>query len=634
MNIETAHSWGPCWNPDGSVTFNLWAPAIASVSVDIDGRLRPMQAAGDGWHALTCMGLQSGATYLFCLPDGKRLPDPASRFQPQGVHGPSVLCDPGGYDWQHSDWKGRPWEEAVIYEIHIGTFTAEGTFTAVIDQLQRLADLGFTAIEIMPLAQFPGARGWGYDGVFQFAPHSTYGSPDDLRHLIDAAHGCGLMVFLDVVYNHFGPEGNALPSLAPDFFHTDDPTPWGQRIDFGRDAVRRYFIDNVLYWLGEFRLDGLRLDAVDQIRDTRKPHILQELSGVVRQHFGDRHIHLTTENPANGPDLLAETGEGGRLFAADWNDDFHHALHVAITGEGVGHYQPFADEPFVQMKRALAEGYLQLGHAILETDLPASKSLPPTAFVHFLQNHDQVGNRALGDRLHAGLDRRCGSVLAEILVLSPQIPLFFMGDDHLSNRPFHFFADYEGEIAEAIATNRPREAENFGGFPEGAGPQDVPCAVDPEAFLRSKIDWSDADRIEAREWATFIQALLRIRMRHIVPLLGHARGYAGRVVASADRAVFIDWTLADGAVLSLRANLSGNTERLDDSLTSRNDFATADDRLAPWSTRAFLSRQGPGQVIEIYDGSFPEAGREAGRETVGSGSARTLTCGRRKPFSF
>jgi maltooligosyltrehalose trehalohydrolase len=589
MRAVNDHTWGPKLHADGSVTFEVWAPALPNVSVEVGAETYPMCAMGGGWYSVTVKDVESDAAYFFVLPDGSRVPDPASRCQREGVFGPSSLWDHTGFGWTQDHWAGRPWEEHVFYEIHVGTFTADGTFTAAIDQLSRLADIGFTAVEIMPLAQFPGERGWGYDGVFPYAPHNAYGSPDDFKCFVDAAHSCGLAVYLDVVYNHFGPEGNVLPQLAPDFFQADNPTPWGDRIDFGQEAVRRFFLDNVLYWIEEYRLDGLRLDAVDQIEDLRDPHILQEISEAVRERFPDRHVHLVVENPANGADLLANRRDGRRLFDADWNDEFHHAVHVAITGEDSGHYEPFADVPFAKIKTALAEGYLHEGKRTLPIELRPSASLPPTAFVHFLQNHDQVGNRACGDRLHTTIERHRLRVLTEILVLSPQIPLFFMGDDHLSSRPFHFFSDYEGEIAEAIRANRPREAENFGGFPQGMRPEDIADPNDRATFTRSKLAWDQAQTPEVSEWQMFLAGLLAVRKEHVVPRLADAEGYAGSVVPSKDTSIFVDWRLP-GGLLRLRANLSPEPLDLDGRL-GRLVYATGDrdqaNRLEAWSTNLY-----------------------------------------------
>jgi len=559
--MMAGQGWGPHFCKDGSTVFRLWAPAESTLALEIDGCRVSMERQDEGWFAVRLDSQPVGALYAFVLSDGRRVPDPASRFQPLGVNGPSLLCEPDRFEWRQADWCGRPWQEALFYELHVGTFTREGTYNAAIEHLPRLAEIGFTAIELMPIAQFPGRCGWGYDGVFQFAPHNAYGTPDDLRRFVDAAHKLGLMVFLDVVYNHFGPEGNFLPQYAPGFFHSEDPTPWGSRIAFEEPAVRSYFIGNVLHWLQAYRFDGLRLDAVDQIADAGTPHILRKISDTVHAVFTDRQVHLVVENPSNGGDLLAANENGHRLFAADWNDEFHHAMHVAVTGEAEGHYARYKERPWRQVKHTLAEGYLDQGKVTAGPVLPHSASLPPMAFVHFLQNHDQVGNRALGDRLHASIDPKVHCLLTEILFLSPQIPMVFMGDDHLSDRPFRFFADYNGDLATDIHRNRFKEAENFGGYPAGAGPEDIVDPNDWATFTSSKLDWSNLDAPDRLEWRAFMTRLIEIRRRYIVPLLADARGCAGTVISQTDTELFIDWRL-NGGLLQLRANASDEPRAL------------------------------------------------------------------------
>ncbi|MDM9627655.1 malto-oligosyltrehalose trehalohydrolase [Rhizobium sp. S152] len=561
MNIETKKRatrpliqwWGPVALSGGKTRFQLWAPAETSVGLRLGEADIPMQRSPDGWHVVETAA-PFGARYQFVLSDGKVVGDPASRLQSDGLEGPSVIVDPDSYRWRHPEWSGRPWEETVVYEVHIGALTTEGTFRSAMAKLPLLADLGITAVEVMPLAHFPGTRGWGYDGVLQFAPHNSYGTPDDLKAFIDAAHGHGLMVFLDVVYNHFGPEGNYLGQYAPGFFRKGDPTPWGAAIAYERPEVRSYFLENVLYWLHEFRLDGLRFDAIDQIEDGSDVHILEQIAIEVREKISDRHVHLITENPANGTDLMQET-PGGRYYKADWNDDFHHAVHVAVTGEATGYYEPFTDDIWGQIRRVMASGYLRPGRAIVSDDPPPSEALPPTAFIHFLQNHDQIGNRALGDRLHLGINRQVYRALTEILLLSPQIPMMFMGDEHLSLRPFHFFSDYHGQIAKAIRENRPKEAENFGGIPSGKSAADIADPNNMSTFVNSKVNWDEAASEGAIAWAEFIRKLLALRKESIVPLLESAKGYAGSIVEAPDQCLFIDWQFGHKK-LHLRANLS------------------------------------------------------------------------------
>lgn len=586
--LANSHGWGPARLPDGNTRFELWAPAEPMVRLRLGQTYHPMTRSSEGWHAVD-IAAGPGTAYEFVLSDGRRVCDPASRLQLGPLDGPSVLTDSNSYKWQNQSWRGRPWEETVIYEVHIGAFTREGTYCAAIAKLPILADLGVTALEIMPLAHFPGTRGWGYDGVLQFAPHNAYGTPDDLKALIDAAHGCGMMVFLDVVYNHFGPEGNYLGQYAPDFFREDSPTPWGPAIAYERPEVRAFFIQNVLYWLSEFRVDGLRLDAIDQIKDSSRVHVLEEIADSVRYEIQDRHVHLMTENPANGTDLIAEA-PGGRLYMADWNDDFHHAVHVAVTGEASGYYEPFKVDPWEKIKRTMASGYLKPGKPFISDAPPPTEALPPTAFIHFLQNHDQVGNRALGDRLSIGIHRQLYRALTEVLLLSPQIPLLFMGDEHLSAKPFHFFADYRGEIAKAMRQNRPAEAVNFGGIPAGKSEADIPDPNSLETFIRSKIDWHDLGSIGGLAWAEHIRNLLKVRRERIASLLTGAGGHAGTVIDAPEKCLFVDWKLRRRK-LRMRVNLSDNDVLLPNDLGEAIYLADPlfDGTLRPYVVAVFLN---------------------------------------------
>lgn len=588
--VRGDYAWGPAIGQDGQARFRLWAPAERQVKLRVAGEDLPMTPVGDGWFETVIDAPPFGTEYGFVLGDGAFVPDPASRHQ-RDVLGPSTLVDPASHVWTDGAWKGRPWKEAVFQEIHIGTFTAEGTFRAAAAKLSELADLGFTAIEVMPLAHFPGKRGWGYDGVFLYAPYSGYGSADDFKAFVDTAHALGLMVFLDVVYNHFGPVGNFLSGYAPEFFHAENPTPWGARIAFDREPVRRFFIDNAIYWLTQYHLDGLRLDAVDQIEDASAVHILEQLSREVRAAVSSRPVHLAIENPVNGTDLLAERAEGGRLYDADWNDDFHHAIHAAVTEERAGHYALFSEDAWTNAARALAQGHLSGGKRVLPIEPPPPETLPRTCFIHFLQNHDQVGNRAGGDRLYHGLEPALYSVLVEMLVLSPPIPMFFQGDDHLTSRPFRFFADYEGKLREDYRKHREVEARNFGGLTEDMPLPEIFDPSEPETFEVCKLDWSEADLPAGIRWRAFLKRLIGIRRNEIVPLLDDTlRG--GEVLQAPDGCIFIDWPSSKG-VLRLRANLSTEDVALEPGLGT--DIYPADgrgegERLAPRSLRLLLAK--------------------------------------------
>jgi len=544
--------WGAIRLPDRRVRFSLWAPDHDAVALRLNGSDLPMGSVSDGWFE-TVLDAAEQAPYAFVLPDGTVVPDPASRRQEWDVHGPSLVTG-ADHTWQ-VEWRGRPWEEAVICELHTGTFTPEGTFRAAIDRLDGLAETGFTAIEIMPVAQFAGDRGWGYDGVLPYAPHPAYGTPDDLRALVDAAHARGLMVLLDVVYNHFGPEGNYLHAYAEPFFDPSRHTPWGAGIDYTKAPVRRFFIENALYWLEDFRMDGLRLDAVDQIRDPSEPELLAELAQEVRARIPDRPVHLTTEDNRNVAHLLDRQDREPLYYTAEWNDDFHNAAHVVATGETEGYYRHFENDPTGLLARALAEGFSYQGP---ERGEP-SAHLPPAAFVDFLQNHDQTGNRALGERLIALTGPEIHDALTAILLLSPHIPLLFMGEDWGETRPFLFFAGFGGDLAHAVTDGRRREFADFPAFAGHLG--DVPDPIDPATFEQSKIDWSLCDSPKGQAARDKVRHLLALRRQWIVPRLARTGGDSGTALLAKEGRIAVDWKL-DGAILSLRANLSPNSADL------------------------------------------------------------------------
>jgi maltooligosyltrehalose trehalohydrolase len=549
-------SWGADYVRAGEVRFRLWSPSSEQIDLQLCDSIAPMTPQEDGWFELLATGVVAGSAYSYLLPGGRRVPDPASRAQHDDVHGPSLVVDPTAYAWKDEPWRGRPWEEAVIYELHIGTFTPEGTFRSAMTKLDYLAELGVTALEIMPVAQFGGNRGWGYDGVLLYAPHRAYGSPEDMKAFVDAAHGKGLMVFLDVVYNHFGPDGNYLPLLAPDFFDRGRSTPWGAAIAYERRAVRDFFIENALYWLDEFHLDGLRFDAADQIRDPKSsPEILEEIASRVRGEFPDRTIHLITEDNRNVTHLHARGPEGRPTsFTAEWNDDFHTAAHVFATGETAGYFADFRDAPLSKLARTLTEGFAYQGepsaHRNGERRGEPSRHLPPSAFVNFLQNHDQVGNRAFGERLGLLTDPVLVQCLTAILILTPGTPLLFMGEEWGETRPFLFFTDFEGELAAAVRTGRRREFSAF--LRED---QQIPDPNDISSFESSKLNWAATTHEPHSRVLSYIRHLLRVRQRHLVPLFAGMRESCGKVLASENGSLAVDWVV-DNTTLSLRANLT------------------------------------------------------------------------------
>jgi len=527
--------WGPSLLPDGRTRFALWAPDRTDVQLEIEGQAaQPMERSDDGW--LCCEAdAGPGALYRFQMDEDLAVPDPASRRQSDGVHGWSVVVDPQAYDWRTREWRGRPWEEAVIQEVHAGVL---GGFDGIAEHLPRLAELGITAIEIMPVAAFSGSRNWGYDGVLPYAVAEPYGTPDELKALVDRAHELGVMVLLDVVYNHFGPEGNYLGSYASEFFDHHSETPWGGAVAVSQEPVRRYFIDNALMWLEEFRIDGLRFDAVHAIADNG---FLDDMAREIRAALPDREIHLVLENEHNDADRLAPG-----LYDAQWNDDFHNVLHVLLTGEHEGYYQGFADQPTERLARCLSEGFIYQGE---KGRGKPSSHLRTTAFISFLQNHDQIGNRAMGERLTVLADPAALRAATALLLLSPQIPLLFMGDESGSRSPFLFFTDFHDELAEAVRNGRRKEFAHFSAFASADARERIP---DPNA----KSTFTDSTPVpgaDAEEWRKLYADLLAIRHRDLVPRLSEARGSQAEILG--EGAILARWRLGDGANLAIAFNL-------------------------------------------------------------------------------
>jgi malto-oligosyltrehalose trehalohydrolase len=541
---------------DGGVRFRLWAPSKAAAGVVVDGTECALRATGDGWFEGLVDGARAGSRYVFSFRDSDlRVPDPASRFQPEGVHAPSMVVDPRRYAWQTPEWRGRPKHELVFYELHVGTFTAEGTYAAAMRRLDDLVTLGITALELMPLAQPAGTRNWGYDGVFAFAPQYAYGMPDDLKAFIDAAHARGLCVFLDVVYNHFGPEGNYLHAYAEAFFTPRHKTPWGAAInvdDRGGAAVRDFFVHNARFWLDEYRFDGLRLDAVHEIHDDSPRPYLQELSQRVRAGIEPgRAAQLVLENDANDPALLS-------WYDAQWNDDVHHALHVLLTGERDAYYRDFAAEPGRLLARALAEGFAYQGepsrHRRGAPRGAPSAGLPATSFVNFLQNHDQVGNRAFGERVASLAPDDAVRAASTVVMLAPALPLLFMGEEWSATTPFLFFSDFGAELGTAVTEGRRREFAAWPAFSDPDVRARIPDPQDPATMRASTLDWDEREIPRLASMLAFHRELLRARAEHIVPhLAGGAHGDGFTMLA--ETAFSVRWRFGDGTGLGLVANL-------------------------------------------------------------------------------
>jgi maltooligosyltrehalose trehalohydrolase len=583
--MKRAHgmAFGATPQSDGT-GFRLYAPKSRDVVLRLDGRDHAMTRDNE-WFALTLADAKPGMSYHYVVDGGQAVPDPASRFQPRDVNGPSEIVAPDAFDWTDEAWHGRPWREAVVYELHLGTFTREGTYRAAMGELTRLRDLGITAIELMPLADFAGARNWGYDGVLPFAPDSSYGRPDELKALICAAHRLGLMVFVDVVYNHFGPEGNYLSLYAPNFFAPRE-TGWGQSLDFSSIA-RRFFIDNALYWLIEYHVDGLRFDAVHAIHDDSDTHFLEELAQAARRACGDRHIHLMLENDKNEAGLLERNSSGKpRLYDAQWNDDFHHAMHVVLTGERDGYYADYGATPVDCVGRALAQGFAYQGEHSPFRDAPRgepSAHLPPLAFVNFLQNHDQIGNRAFGERLITLVPREALKAAIAIQLLAPSPPLLFMGEEVGATTPFLFFCDFTGDLANAVREGRRREFARFPAFASPDARERIPDPLAVETFQRSKI--APAVEQPDREIAALYRQLLDLRHSAIVPRLAGAHPFTARYRAEG-RVLTVEWDLADGSRLALIANLAATPAEPIAQPRGRLIWGTAsqDGALPPWTT--------------------------------------------------
>jgi malto-oligosyltrehalose trehalohydrolase len=560
-----------------------------------------MPRAPDGWAEHVTAEAPAGTRYRYRIDGELLVPDPAARFQPGDVHGASEVIDPLAYRWGDGAWAGLPAERLVVYELHVGAFTAAGTYAGAAQRLDHLVSLGVTALQLMPLADFPGRRGWGYDGVLLFAPEAAYGRPEALKALVDAAHARGLAVLLDVVYNHFGPEGNYLHRYAPHFFSARHPTPWGDGIDYDGPAsatVRAFVIHNALYWLEEYHLDGLRLDAVNAIVDGSTPHLLVELARAVADGPGrGRPVHLVLENGANQARYLARSAGRRPLYQAQWNDDLHHALHVLLTGEDAAYYLDY-QPPLPHLGRSLAEGFAFQGEPSRYRERlrgEPSADLPPTAFLGFLQNHDQVGNRACGDRLTALAPPEAVRAATAVLLLAPALPLLFMGQEWAAPEPFLFFSDLGPDLGPRVAEGRRRELTCFPGFAGPARREPIPDPQADRTFTRSVLDWSRLGQAGHRDWLAFHRALLALRAREIVPLLAGESVPATSWKALGDTALEVTWSFPTGT-LRLAANLGTAAVAHDGPgpgwgrrLYGLAVPATAWSELPPWSVAFYLA---------------------------------------------
>jgi maltooligosyltrehalose trehalohydrolase len=537
--------------------FRVWAPGKGSVDVVVDGRQVPMRRSGGGWWASSVDGAGPGSDYAYRLDGGPARPDPRSPFQPEGINGPSRVVDQAAFAWTDDRWRGLPLAGSVLLECHIGTFSAEGTFDSAIAHLGHLADLGVDAIELLPVAEFSGPRGWGYDGVDLFAPHHAYGGPDGLKRLVDAAHGHGLGVVMDVVYNHLGPAGNYLPEFGP-YFSERHQTNWGPAVNFdgpGSDEVRRFVIDNALMWLRDYRCDGLRLDAVHAIADDSATHILEELGTEVAALAANqgRPLFLVAESDLNDPRFVRGTDAGGYGLDAAWADEWHHALHATLTGDRSGYYEDFG--PLQLLAKALRQAWVYDGTYSPYRRRVFGRSpagLSGSKFVVCTQNHDQVGNRAVGERSGALMSDGRLRVAAALLLTSPFVPLLFQGEEWGASTPFQYFTSHEDpELGRVVSRGRREEFAAFGWGPgKGAGAAGaVPDPQDPATFERSKLDWAEIGKERHAGLLAWYTELIALRRR--VPALSDPR--LGRVETACD--ADLGWLVVRRGPVTVAVNL-------------------------------------------------------------------------------
>ena len=536
----------------------VWAPKAREVEVETSGKRRPMAESGEGWWSADVPELKHGVDYAFRIDDGDPLPDPRSPWQPAGVHGPSRAYDHASFKWGDRDWRGMHLPSAVLYELHIGTFSPEGTFDGAIKRLDHLVELGVTAVEVLPVAEFSGDRNWGYDGVDLYAPHHAYGGPAGFKRFVDACHARGLGVVLDVVYNHLGPEGNHLGRFGP-YFTDFYSTPWGSAVNYdqaGSPEVRRFVIDNALLWLRDYHVDGLRLDAVHAIIDTSAIHLLEQLAVEVEELAAEvgRPLHLIAESDLNDPRMIRGREAGGYGLDAQWSDDLHHALHALLTGETNGYYEDFGS--LDDVADALEEAWIYAGRYSAHRDRVHGRphgGLPGWKFLAYLQNHDQVGNRAIGDRISHTIPLPRAKVGAALYLLSAFVPMVFQGEEWAASSPFQYFTGHEDrELGRLVAQGRRSEFASFGWKAD-----DVPDPQDPATFERSKLQWKELRRRPHSEMLEWYRAL--IHLRRATPDLADGRLDLVKVRADDEACTLV---VERGAV-TLVANLGPDEQKVE-----------------------------------------------------------------------
>jgi maltooligosyltrehalose trehalohydrolase len=525
------HDWRPtlgAWLEAKGVRFRVWAPDAKALRVIFErpGReAASLERFADGTFGALVAGAKAGDRYRYEIDGGSAFPDPASRFQPEGVHGPSEIVDPQRFTWGDSRWTGIPRSDLVLYELHVGTFTPEGTFAAAAERLPYLARLGVTAVELMPVADFPGRRNWGYDGVDLFAPARCYGTPDDLRGLVNAAHGLGVAVVLDVVYNHLGPDGNYLAVFSPYYFSDVHKNPWGQGLNFDgarSSMVRQFFIENALHWVHEYHLDGLRLDATHAIVDTDPRPFVAQLTARVKQST-HRPVYVIAEDHRNLARMIRSEGEGGWGLDGVWADDFHHKVRVALAGDNEGYYRDYTGS-MSNLAKTLNQGWHFTGQYSTYLQEPRGTDptgIPPRRFVFCIQNHDQIGNRALGERLHHHIELAAYRAASVLLLCAPATPLLFMGQEWAATTPFLYFTDHPAALGKLVTEGRRNEFRHFSAFSDAGARERIPDPQDAATFRASRLDWSESIREPHASTLRLYQRLLALRRQE--PAIRRAR---------------------------------------------------------------------------------------------------------------
>lgn len=551
---------GACFLPGGKARFRVWAPACSRVDVKIlqaekDVRI-PLKKQKHGYYSVEVKGLKEGTLYQYRLNDERERPDPASRFQPQGVHGPSALVNPSKFKWDDATWKGIPFRDLILYELHTGLFTPSGTFEGIIRKIPHLKKLGATCVELMPVAQFPGNRNWGYDGVNLFAPQNTYGGPDGLKKLVNACHQAGLAVCLDVVYNHLGPEGNYLSEFGP-YFTPKYHTPWGEAVNYdgaGSREVRKFIIANALYWVEEFHVDVLRLDAVHCIYDGSHVHILEELNAEIQilAKKLKRQVHVIAESDLNDPKIVRDKKQGGYGLAGQWSDDFHHSLHRLLTHEEKGYYQDYGKVE--DLEKSIREGFVyegQYSRFRKKSHGKPAKGIPPEKFVICIQNHDQIGNRAFGERLGSLTSWNKQKLAASLLLLSANTPLLFMGQEYGERKPFIYFMDFgDPHLREAVRQGRRREFAAFGW-------RNLPDPSCKKAARNSRLDWGLIRKKKHADLLAFYRRLIKLRKKYFT-----GSRLLGTRFLKPRKILLLDYELKSGKKARLAASFSEKLEWL------------------------------------------------------------------------